>query len=77
MSLRLKFTQPEHASYSLYKNIQAGNIYWTPKETLQSNLLYYFIKSNYIAFLHLVKVVRDVFVDECQIWTRSSKAKLL
>ena len=30
-----------------------------------------------MAFLHLVKVVRDVFEDKCQIWTRCSEAKLL
>ena len=52
-------------------------IYWTPKETIQSSLLYYFIKCDYIAFLHLVKVVRDVFEDKCHIWTRCSEAKLL
>ena len=40
-------------------------IYQTPKETLQSSLLYYFIKCNYIAFLHHVKVVRDVLGDKC------------
>ena len=38
-----------------------ADIYRTPKETIQSCLLYYFIKCNYMAFLHLVKVVRDVF----------------
>ena len=43
------------------------DIYGTPKETLQSGLLYYFIKCDYIAFLHLVKVARDVFEDKCQI----------
>ena len=42
------------------KLISQINIYWTPKETLQSSLLYYFIKCDYMAFLHLVKVVRDV-----------------
>ena len=31
-----------------------------PKETLQSSLLYNSIKRDYIAFLHLVKVVRIV-----------------
>ena len=30
-----------------------------------------------MAFLHLVKVVRDVFEDKCQIWTWRSEAKLL
>ena len=30
-----------------------------------------------MAFLHLVKVVRDIFTDKCQISTRSSDAKLL
>ena len=30
-----------------------------------------------MAFLHRVKVVRDVFDDKCQIWTRCSEAKLL
>ena len=49
------------------------DIYWTPKETLQSSLLYYFMKCNCIAFLHLIKVVRDVFGDKCQIWTGSVK----
>ena len=29
-----------------------------------------------MAFLHLVRVVRDVFEDKCQIWTRCSEAKL-
>ena len=29
-----------------------------------------------MAFLHLVKVVRDVFEDKCQIWTRYSEANL-
>ena len=53
-----------------------GYIYWTPKETLQSSLLYYFIKCDYIAFFHLVKIVRDVFEDKCRIWTRCSEAKL-
>ena len=41
------------------------NTYWTPKETLQSGLLHYFIKCDYVAFLHLVKVVRDVFEYKC------------
>ena len=52
-------------------------IYWTPKETLQSSLLNYFIKCDYMAFLHLVKVVRDVFEDKCQIGTRCNEAMLL
>ena len=52
------------------------NIYWTPKETLQSNLLYYFIKWDYMVFLHLVKVLRYVFEDKCQIWTRFSEAEI-
>ena len=30
-----------------------------------------------MAFLHLAKVVRDVFEDKCQIWTRCSEAKFL
>ena len=30
-----------------------------------------------MAFLYLVKVVRDVFEDKCQIWTRCSEAKRL
>ena len=30
-----------------------------------------------MAFLHLVKVVRDVFEYKCQIWTLFSEAKLL
>ena len=30
-----------------------------------------------MAFLHIVKVVRDVFEDKCQIRTRCSEAKLL
>ena len=30
-----------------------------------------------MAFLHLVKVVCDVFEDKCEIWTRCSEAKLL
>ena len=60
-----------------YRNTMFFIIYWTPKETLQSSLLYYFIKCNNMAFLHLVKVVRYVFEDKCQIWTRCSKAKLL
>ena len=30
-----------------------------------------------MAFLHLVKVVRDIFEDKCQILTRCSEAKLL
>ena len=30
-----------------------------------------------MAFLHLVKVVRDVFEVQCQIWTLCSEAKLL
>ena len=47
------------------------------KETLQSSLLYYLIKCDNLAFLHSVKVVRDVFEDKCQIWTRLSEAKLL
>ena len=38
-----------------------GHIYWTPKETLQSTFLYHVIKCDNMAFLHLVKVVRDVF----------------
>ena len=42
-------------------------IYWTPKETIQSSLLYYFIKYDYMAFLHLVTVVRNAFKDKCQI----------
>ena len=29
-----------------------------------------------MAFLHLVKIVRDVFENKCQIWTRCSEAKL-
>ena len=33
---------------------------------LQGSLLYYFIKCDYMAFLHLVKVVRDVFEDKYQ-----------
>ena len=53
------------------------NIYWTPKETLQSSLLYYFIKCVYMVFLHPTKVVRDMFEDKCQIWTRCSEAELL
>ena len=47
-------------------------IYWTPKEMLQSSLLLYFIKCDTMAFLHPVKVVRDVFEDKCQIWTLCS-----
>ena len=43
------------------RNNKSNNIYWTPKETLRSCLLYYFIKCDYIAFLHLVKVLRNVF----------------
>ena len=39
---------------------------------LQSSLLYYFIKCDNMAFLRFVKVVRDVFEDICQIWTRFS-----
>ena len=39
-------------------NVSCLFIYWTPKETLQSSLLYYFIKWDNMAFLHLVKVVR-------------------
>ena len=35
-------------------------IHWAPKETLQSSLLNNFIKCSLIAFLHLVKVVRDI-----------------
>ena len=30
-----------------------------------------------MAFLRLVKVVRDVFEEKCQIWTRCSEAKFL
>ena len=30
-----------------------------------------------MAFLHIVKVVHDVFEDKCQIWTWCSEAKLL
>ena len=30
-----------------------------------------------MTFLHLVKVVHDVYLDKCQIWTRCSEAKLL
>ena len=30
-----------------------------------------------MAFLHLTKVVRDVYEDKCQIWTRCSEAELL
>ena len=30
-----------------------------------------------MAFLHPVKVVRDVFEDKCQIWSRFSEAKVL
>ena len=30
-----------------------------------------------MVFLHLVKIVRDVFEDWYQIWTRCSEAKLL
>ena len=52
-------------------------IYWTPKETLQSSLLYHFIKCDNLAFLLFVKVVHDVFEDKRQIWSRFSKAKLL
>ena len=41
-------------------------VYWAPKETLQSILLFYFfIKCDYMAFLHIVKVVHDVFEDKC------------
>ena len=36
-----------------------------------------FIKCDYMAYLHLVKVVRDVPEDKCQILTRCSEAKLL
>ena len=50
-------------------------IHWPPKETLQSSLLCYLIKCDYMTFLHLVKVVRDVFEDKCQTWTRWSEAK--
>ena len=39
----------------------AGYDILNPKRTFQSSLLYYFIKCVYMAFLHLVKVVRDVF----------------
>ena len=53
------------------------NIYWTQNETLQSIFMYYFIKCDYMAFLQLVKIVRDVFDDEYQIWTRFSEAELL
>ena len=52
-------------------------IYWTQKETLQSSWLYNFFKCDYMTFVHLVKIVRDVFEDKCQIWTRLSDAKLL
>ena len=30
-----------------------------------------------MAFLHLAKVLRDVFEDKCQIWTRFIEAKFL
>ena len=30
-----------------------------------------------MAFLHLVKIVSDVFEDKCQIWTSVSDEKLL
>ena len=44
-----------------------GIIYWTPKETLQSSLLYYFIKCYNMAFLLVVNVVRDDCEDKCLI----------
>ena len=53
------------------------DIYWAPKETLQISLLYYFIRWDYMAFLHLVKVVRDVFEYKFQTLTLFSEAKLL
>ena len=48
-------------------------IYWT----WRGSLLYYFIKWDYMAFMHLVKVMRDVFEDKCHIWTRFSEVKVL
>ena len=50
-----------YVSNKQVNNTLIAYIYWTPKETLQSCLLYYFIQCDYMAFLHLVKVVRDVF----------------
>ena len=60
---------------STYTVMHKNEIYWTPKETLQSSLLYYFIKCDNMAFSHLVKVVPDVLEDKCQMWTRCSDAK--
>ena len=44
---------------------------------MQRSLLYYFIKCDNMAFLHVEKVVRDVFEAKYYIWTRCSEAKLL
>ena len=46
-------------------NVVLMDIYWAPKETLQSSLLYYFIRWDYMTFLHLVQVVRYVFEYKC------------
>ena len=59
------------------KVIMCSIIYWAPKETIQSSLLYYFIRCDNMTFLHLVKVVRDVFEYKCQILILFSEAKLL
>ena len=46
----------------IVKNVERiYNVYiLSPKRTLQSSLLYYFIKCDYTTFLHFVQVVRDV-----------------
>ena len=51
------FRQTNHQN----AKIEISIIYWTLKETLQSSLLYYCKRWDYIASLHFVKDVRDVF----------------
>ena len=46
---------------SNWNEVSNSIIYWTPKETLQSSLLYYFKKCNNMALLHFVKVELNVF----------------
>ena len=50
---------------------------WTCAELCEVFTFLCFIKCDYMTFWHLVKVVRDVFEDKRQIWTRFSEVKLL
>ena len=63
-----------HYGHAIYEFVSFIFKYTEPQK---KRLLYYFIRCDYMAFLHLVKAVRDVFQYKCLIWTLFSEQKLL